>query len=184
MIITKIGYPFKFIQKKRVKNTTGHLSTHVFTFFSRTNGLKYVINVEEFEESFYAIKFYPKCLKKSDFKFNKIINKGDVINVLMTCASVIPHLLVRNQNASFGFVGSRTADLNNRFIEKFSDTKRYRVYSDLIKEVIGDKTFVHMEYLQISGYLLINKKAPSVELQEKKIKQMLNRIYYFVEEIQ
>jgi phage major head subunit gpT-like protein len=54
----------------------------------------------------------------------------------------------------------------------------------LIKEVIGNKTFVHMEYEKISGYLLINKRFEKIEIKEAKIKEVLNGIYTFVEELQ
>lgn len=172
------------MQTRRVKDATGHLSTHIFTFHSVQNGLKYVINIEEYKEDLFAIKFYPKCLKRSDFKYNRIINKGDVINVLMTCASTIPHILIRNKNASFGFVGSRTIDFRNAFIESYNENKRYRIYSELIKQVIGDKTFVHIEYEKISGYLLLNRNFSSIATKEKRIKQVLNEIYYFVEQLQ
>ena len=64
MIITKTGYPFVFVQQKKVRDSSGHLSTHIFTFRSNHNGLKYVIHVEEYQEELFAIKFYPKCLKK------------------------------------------------------------------------------------------------------------------------
>jgi hypothetical protein len=184
LIITKTGYPFKFVQKKKIRNSLGHNFTHIFTFYSSKNGLKYVVNIEEYEEELYAIKFYPKCLKRSEFKYNKIINKGDVINVLMTCASVIPYILKENKNASFGFVGSRTINSTNKFVESFNENKRYRIYSDLIKQVIGDQTFVHIEYEKISGYLLVNKRFGPISAKERKIKDVLNEIYTFVEQLQ
>jgi len=185
LIITQKGYSLKFIQKVKIKNGDGHLSTLIFTFHSSKNKIKYVLNIEEYEEQLFAIKFYPKSLKKSDLKYNIIINKGDVIKVLMTCASVIPHILESNENASFGFVGSRTFDSSRRaFTENSILNKRYRVYSKLIKEVIGNKTFVHMEYEKISGYLLINKSFEKIEIKEAKIKEVLNGIYTFVEELQ
>ena len=89
--------------------------------------------------------------EKSDYKYNKIINKDDVINVLMTCASIIPYVLRKNKNASFGFVGSRTIGIRGNFLENYNENKRYRIYSALIKQVIGDKTFVHIEYEKISA---------------------------------
>jgi hypothetical protein len=184
LIITKTGYPFKFVQQKKVRDSSGHLSTHIFTFRSDQNGLKYVINIEEYDEELFAIKFYPKCLKRSDYRYNKIINKGDVINVLMTCVSIVPHILSKNKNASFGFVGSRTIDSRRVFVESYNENKRYRIYSELIKQVIGGRTFVHIEYEKISGYLLINKNFRSIANKERKIKGVLNKIYYFVEQLQ
>jgi hypothetical protein len=184
LIITKSGYPFKFVQKKKIRISLGHNFTHILTFYSSKNGLKYVVNIEEYEEELFAIKFYPKCLKRSEFKYNKIINKGDVINVLMTCASVIPYILRENKNASFGFVGSRTINSTNNFVESFNENKRYRIYSDLIKQVIGGQTFVHIEYEKISGYLLVNKRFSPISAKERRIKDVLNEIYTFVEQLQ
>lgn len=184
MIIRTPGYPVKFIQRKKHQNASGHISTYIFSFLSFTNKLKYVVHVEEYDEQLCAIKFYPKCLRKSAFKYNKIINKGDVINVLMSVASVIPHLLRENTKFSFGFVGSRSVNTMNNYTEHFIANKRYRIYSELIKQVIGDRTFVHIEYEQISGYLLLNKAAGDIDDKENKIKKMLNNIYTFIEELQ
>ncbi|MBA4304843.1 MAG: hypothetical protein C0424_11510 [Sphingobacteriaceae bacterium] len=184
MIIRTPGYPVKFIQRKKHQNASGHISTYIFSFLSFANKLKYVVHVEEYDEQLCAIKFYPKCLRKSDFKYNKIINKGDVINVLMSVASVIPHLLQENTKFSFGFVGSRSVNTMNNYTEHFIANKRYRIYSELIKQVIGDRTFVHIEYEQISGYLLLNKAAGDIDYKENKIKKMLNNIYTFIEELQ
>lgn len=184
MIIRKLGYPVKFVQKKKHQNASGHICTYVYSFLSFANKLKYVVHVEEYDEQLCAIKFYPKCLRKSYFKYNKIINKGDVINVLMSVASVIPQLLEENKYFSFGFVGSRSVNTTNNYVEHFIANKRYRIYSELIKQVIGDRTFVHIEYKQISGYLLLNKAAGDIDDKEKKIKKMLNGIYTFVEELQ
>lgn len=72
----------------------------------------------------------------------------------------------------------------NNYTEHFIANKRYRIYSELIKQVIGDRTFVHIEYEQISGYLLLNKAAGDIDYKENKIKKMLNNIYTFIEELQ
>lgn len=184
MIFTHTGYDLKFIQQKQIIDESEHLSTSIYTFISPVTKLKYVVNLEYYNENLYVIKFYPKSLKKSLYKYNRITNKGDVLNILITCAKLIPQILRENQSASFGFIGSRTYDVGRaEFQENYFNNKRFRVYSKLIQDVIGSKTFEHYEYIKISGYLLVNKTQKPVTEKERRIIDMLHRVYYLLEDL-
>ena len=63
-------------------------------------------------------------------------------------------LSVYDQNcmASFGFIGSNSDG------ESVSNTKRYRVYSKIIATYFSDKLFMHIENIDKSVYMLVNRQ--------------------------
>ncbi|MCX2680671.1 hypothetical protein OOZ15_12020 [Galbibacter sp. EGI 63066] len=175
MQITASGYPVKFIQTH--PENSQHCKRYVYKFFSPETGLLYIINADYHEHDFFAIKFYAKKDKRSDKKFSKVVNKGDVSNILVTCASVIPRLLKMYANASFGFIGSRTIDIKAQKIESYKNNQRYRLYKYHIPQLIGGVTFMHKSYENISAYILLNKNLPNLNLHEKRIKAMIIKTY-------
>lgn len=177
MRITKTGYALNFIQSRVIGDESRHTKTHIYSFFSDQTKLKYILLVEEHDFDFYALKFYAKCHRKSDRKFNIIINKGDVFNILITCVKVIPILLEENPNASFGILGSRTITKEN-FVEPESNNKRFKIYSQLIPIVIGSNIFLHKEFPSLSGYLLLNKNHElNLNDLEIEIQKMITETY-------
>lgn len=184
MIIKSLPYQIKFIQRKQKWFKSPHISRYIFTFVSIGKRLRFVIEIDEFEHNFYAIKFYPKQLKKSRDKYNLITNNGDIIRILLSCASTIPIILAKNKLASFGFIGSRSKSRKARkYLESFHQNKRYRVYSALIQEVIGDKIFDHFEFKNLSGYLLLNKANFNPKRLKKDIQTMIQNEFEFMENL-
>lgn len=142
----------------------------------------YVIRAEYHTENVYAIKFYCKKDKRSDHKYNKIINKNKfttVIKIFETCLFLIPELLNQFHNCSFIIYSSRTIDFSNpkKLTENLYENQRFRVYSKFIQDRIGNKTFTHIEYPSISSYLLINNNEKDIQSKELLIKEMLERTY-------
>lgn len=95
----------------------------------------------------------------------------------MTCLKVIPLLLKDYPAASFGFIGSRTVDQASQKVEALNNNQRFRIYRQLIPLKIGEKTFAHFVYEEISGYLLINRNFKDVEQKEKELSRMLAATY-------
>lgn len=185
MIITSHPYPIKLIQRKQKWFKAPYISRYIFTFVSSRKKLRFVIEIDEFEHNFYAIKFYPKHLKKSVDRYNLITNNGDVIRILLSCASSIPIILEKNKLASFGFVGSRIKSKKNKsFSESFYQNKRYRIYSTLIQEVIGNKYFDHFEFNNLSAYLLLNKANTNPKRLKKTILNMIQYEFEFMDNLQ
>ena len=58
----------------------------------------------------------------------------------------------QNDKASFGFIGSNSDG------ESVSNTKRYRVYSRIIATYFSDKFFMHIENIDKSVYMLLNRR--------------------------
>lgn len=134
MKITHKGYPLKFIQTHPVPSydTTCHIKTYVFKFRSKKTKFHYIVRAELHELDFFAIKFYAKRHRKSDRKYQIVVNKGDVAGVVVTAAKVIPYLLRLFPKASFGFFGSRTFDTRSNRLEPLQNNQRFKLYSEHI----------------------------------------------------
>ncbi len=170
------GYQLKFIQQFICKDKSSHLFTIVYKFYSPITKYYYILHADYHEEDVFAIKFYCSKDKRSDYKYNKIVNKGDLGNILITCAKVVPLLLVKYPTASFGFCGARTVDLESRTFKNYINNQRFRLYKKIISMKFGAVTFTHYEYEEISSYLLINN-ASDVVVSEERIKKMFINTY-------
>lgn len=178
MVITShtSGYQPSFIQSHPVIDNTDHLKTYVFKFFSKKTKLFYIIRCEYHKYDFIALKFYAKMHRKSDNKYSKIINRGDIFNILKSCASVVPIMLNTYPNASFGLVGSRTIDLRARKIENYNNNQRFKLYRDLIPRFISSNRFIHKSYEKASSYIIFNKTNHNSNF-EKQILDMVCDTY-------
>lgn len=170
------GYNLNFIQKSNCKDKSSHLFTIVYKFYSPITKYNYIINADYHLEDVFAIKFYCTKDKRSDYKYNKIVNKGDLGNIFITCAKVIPLLLQSYPTASFGFCGARSVDFKSKKVENYTNNQRFRIYKNIVSIKFGVKTFTHYEYEQISSYLLINNNC-NVIVNEKRIKKMFSSTY-------
>ena len=154
-----LGYDLHFIQKEPFKDQTAHEFTYVYKFHSPITGYHYIVRAEYHTEDVFAIKFYCKKDRHSEYKYSKLINKGDVGNILKTCVKLIPILLEKYPKASFGFVGSRTLDKASRKVEGYDANQRFRVYRYMTGATLGTVTFEHIEYPEINSVLI---KTPFV----------------------
>lgn len=171
------GYDLHFIQCQPCRDESAHLFTLIFKFNSPVTKYHYIVRAEYHEEDFFALKFYCKKDRRSDYKYSKIVNKGDVFNILITCLKAVPFILQDYPTASFGFVGARSIDKASKRFEPYSNTQRYKVYSQLVKTKVGQVTFKHIKYDDISGYLLINRNAANFTDKEALVKYMIAQTY-------
>jgi hypothetical protein len=171
------GYPLIFVQKTPCHDTSSHLFTLVYKFYSPVTKYIYILHADFHEENVFAIKFYVKNDRNSDYKYSKLTNKGDVANILITCLKSIPLILQDYPKASFGFIGSRTVDMKSKRVEAFGNNQRFRVYRNIVEQKIGFDIFDHYVYEAISGYLLINKTGNETPDKEKAIITMFTDTY-------
>lgn len=172
------GYELTFIQKKNIKDGSDHLFSFIYKFYSPVTKLNYVLIADCHANDFISIKFYPKCYRKSDYKYNLIVNRGDLGNIVITCIKVIPILLGMYPTASFGFAAARTLDRQSRTLEPVERTQRFKLYCYVSQKTIGNATFQHFEYPDISGYILVNRNHEKcVDELEKEIASMLRETY-------
>jgi hypothetical protein len=172
------GYDLLFIQKEPSKDETAHEFTYVYKFHSPLTGYHYVLRAEYHAEDVFAVKFYCKKDRHSEYKYSKLTNKGDVGNILKTCVKLVPMLLTKHPTSSFGFVGSRTLDRASRKVENYNNNQRFRIYKYMAGATMGTKTFEHIEYPEISGYLLVNRECGGdIADKELAIKRMFSQTY-------
>ena len=172
-----VAYNLKFIQRKRLRDGSDHISTYIYKFKSDVTGYFYIVNAERYTGDVFALKFYCKKDRKSIYKYNKVINKGDVKNILFTCAGVLPIILSNYNAASFFLACSGRYDPRSESIEPHQANKRFKVYHLLADEWIGEKTFQHFIYEQISCHLWVNRNNADVDVKEREIVAMLRRTY-------
>jgi hypothetical protein len=172
------GYSLKFVQKKPCNDNSAHLFTLIYKFYSPVTRYHYILHADYYEENVFALKFYAKKDKHSDYKYSRLTNKGDLGNILITCLKAIPLILQDYPDVSFGFIGSRTIDQASRTVEDFQNNQRFRVYRRIVEQKIGFQTFAHFVYEAVSGYLLINKTHHhDIESREKAITKMFSDTY-------
>ena len=171
------GYDLKFIQKRPCNDSSAHIFSLVYKFFSPVTKYFYILHADYHQHDFFAIKFYCKKDRNSEFKYSKIINRGDIGNILMSCVKVIPILLNDYPGASFGFIASRSIDETSQKVESYINNQRFRIYSYLIFRKFGEKTFAHFTYPDFSGYLLVNRKCADINIKEKELVELLSGTY-------
>jgi hypothetical protein len=177
------GYDLKLVQTKPCNDGSAHLFSSIYKFYSPVTKLIYILTAEYHREDVFAIKFYAKKHRASDYKYSRIINKGDCGNILITCAKAVPMLLQDFPTASFGFIGSRTVDIRSKRVEHIEENQRFLCYRYIVQKKFGDQTFVHYEYPAISGYLLLNRACDDIEEKEQRIGLMFSETYQYVPDI-
>lgn len=171
------GYDLDFVQKRPCKDGTAHKFTLVYKFYSPLTKYIYILHADYHDEDFFAIKFYVKQHSKSDFKYSKITNKGDLPNILVTCAKVVPVLLKEYPTASFGFAASRSLDEVTKKVEDLANNQRFQTYAYLAAQKFGTRTFAHIDFPKISSYLLLNKNCENIEEKQRRIIAMFQETY-------
>ena len=172
-----LGYELKFIQKQPSKDKSSHLYSLIYKFFSPISNYHYILTADYHKEDVFAIKFYCKKDRHSDYKYSKIVNKGDVGNILMTCAKAVPLIFKDYPTASFGFSGARSIDFKSLKVEDYRNNQRFRIYKKLVAIKFGTQTFTHYEYEAISAYLLVNNKCKNIKQKERDIAHMFSATY-------
>ncbi len=154
-----------------------HNKRYVYKFYSSKTDLNYIVLADEHAYNFFAIKFYVQRDRKLDYKYSRVVNKGDVSNILVTVSKCIVMLLKRFPNASFGFIGSRTIDYSGMRVEKKEKNQRFNIYSHHIPAIIGEKTFKHRAFKESSSYLLLNRINPDLTQLERNIIKEVQKTY-------
>lgn len=153
------GYDLHFVQRDRCRDGSAHIVSYVFKFFSPLTRYNYIVRAEYHNTDVFTVKFYCKKDRGSDNKYSLIINKGDLGNIIMTCAKAIPLLLNQFPSASFAFAAARSYDVKSKTTEPLYRTQRYRLYCEMVPKKFGQQTFSHHTNDDISSYLLYNRQS-------------------------
>ena len=173
--------PFRliFIQKASPKERDAFDFSLIYKFYTdrteRYQRLKYIIRVEAYEDVF-AIKFYAARDRKLDNKYNRIVkahNYKSALRVFLTCASVIPPIIKKYPQASFAVNGAESMDMESDKVENRANNQRFRIYRTMALNLFGRETFEHIEYGNVSSYILVNRKGcEDVKAKADSIKDM------------
>lgn len=148
------NYPFIKVGCKSTFNHNNYVRTHIYAF--RTERYRYLIEVEQYLNEIFIIKFYRKQDKSRDCKFNILTHENNCTKIVSTCIQVLIRILQTHPKASFGFLGSHTIDGDK--VEARNNTKRFKVYKAAMENLIGDTVFAHSMDVIHSTYLMINKQ--------------------------
>lgn len=179
-------YECKFIQKASPKKSDAFDFAYIYTFYTHRTAqyqsLKYVIRAEMHNSSVFAIKFYASRDKKLDNKYNKIIkayNYTDTLKIFITCAYLVPKILITHSNVSFAINGARSIDLCSNKIEDKENNQRFRIYRTVADQIFTRDRFEHFEFKEVSSYLLVNKSCDDILKKKDEIKECFLERYEF-----
>ena len=79
----------------------------------------------------------------------------------MTCASIVPLILQNLALASFVIKGAQSLDLESNKLEGRANNQRLRPYKNMATQLFGKERFERYEFIEISSYLMVNKKECS-----------------------
>lgn len=152
---------------KKIGNYT--IIEHVYSFRGKTNK-RYIVIVEEYNHFVFIVKFCLQERKIHPDRFNRLTNLNECSRVLTTIGNIIKDVYTKNPYASFGFIGSNLPE------EKKENTKRFKLYSRVVSQVISPVAFEHRQTIKHSAYLLINRDNHESDLLNK-IDTMFQEIY-------
>ena len=117
--------------------------------------MRYTVQVEQFLDGFYVIKFYSTTTRRSKNKFNILTHQYLAAPILETVMKIALEIYSKDNNASFGFVGERIITKTEE--ESASNTKRFRLYKKLVQNFFpGKKVFKHYQNIEKSAYVIVN----------------------------
>mgnify|MGYP003393526573 FL=1 len=61
--------------------------------------------------------------------------------------------------------------------------QRFRVYIRFFQDRIGNVTFTHFVYVDLSSYLLVNLAEGNIDIKELRIKEMFERTYNIIPDV-
>lgn len=149
------SYPFHFIMNDYGSEpNSGFSYLKLYRFKSTKSNLTYIVRVEVYPNSIYAVKFYLKNMKDSPYKYRFATNTYEPRKIINTCINIMLSIYESDHEASFGFIGANGMDE-----EGTCCTKRYRFYSRIMATYFSDEKFCHKENVGKSAYMLINKHS-------------------------
>jgi hypothetical protein len=148
--------------------TSDRLKTHTSVFF--TNKFKYIVEVEEYNNHFYLVSFYPKLNKDwydkqltrkmygQDYKdkYSYRTNENIPRKILGVLVEHISDIIKKDPLASFGYFGA--PDIKSDNDDDIFDTQRYRIYNQIMTKEFG-LTHDVIGRPEYSGALIINKEV-------------------------
>ena len=163
------AYPHSKLNHTSKQLGEDKLIEHIYAFRGKTNK-RYIVLVEEYNYFVHIVKFCLQERKIYSDRFNQLTNLNECSRVLTTIGHIMRDIHKKNPYASFGFIGSNLPG------EEKENTKRFKLYSNVVSQVISPVGFEHRVSLRHSAYLLVNRDNHEPALLNK-IDAMFDRIY-------
>ena len=165
------SYNFRYCNNTKSQKGQYHVVEHILTFSSKIK-YRYIVHVEEYPHFVYVIKFHLKKHALSDKKYNIDTNLQDPLKVIGTCIEIMLYFYRKNPFATFAFMGANSIFELNR-----KNTRRFKIYRQIMENSFSVITFNHLIYEDESAYVLLNKDNLEDNLFEK-IEQMFTSCYF------
>ena len=139
---------------------------HSYAFYGKeVNGKRkrYIVAVEQYSYNTYAVKFHLFEHRRYKHKYSILSHQFECSRVLTTVGRIMIEVLKENPFASFAFIGSPLPK------EKPNNTKRFRVYSKVMRQVISTTQMEHYLSPNSSCYIILNRHNEEPDLLNKVI---------------
>lgn len=174
------GEAYQFSYRKFTLGNKNHgqpwIKEHLYTFKGKKDS-QYMVIVEEYDFDFYAIKFHLKKDRNNKKKYEELTGYNDATRVIRTCVDIMIDLYKKNPYCSFGFKGSNSEN------ESVFNTKRFRIYRQVMEYFFSLEKFFHFYDISSSSYMLINKDNPLDTPKGNLFEQIKNMLlsHYIIE---
>jgi hypothetical protein len=180
----KDKFGWRYVQTEKPKYSSKYKSLRVYTF--HTPKYKYIVHIEEYEYDFFLISFFPKLNIDFYIKQEKLAIRGQKyydrysyltkenipLRIFTLLVSEMKNILREKPYSSFGYFGA--PDYKKGEQTDLFNTKRVRVYNQLLSDEFGSTHFVKSE-LEFSGGLVLNREVldeyPNLEMYSRDILQ-------------
>lgn len=141
----------------------------IFKYRFKTQKHTYIVDVEEYKQQIFILKFYLKNHRLSDNRYSFRTNERKAMRILGTCMKISLKIYEKYPLASFGFIGG------NDIGEHKSNNKRYRLYKKITENIFSPKKFYHYKDDKSSMYIIFNKE--NTEIDQKQIIEEISKHY-------
>ena len=165
--------PFPYSKFNHQKKKLGDLSyiEHVYRFKGNKEK-RYLVFAEQYDYSVYAIKFCTHERKNYTDRFNVLSKYHECNRLLTTVGFIMKDIALNNPYASFIFIGSALPN------EQESNTKRFRLYTNIVEQLISPILFEQRKSISKSACLMLNRDNPETDLL-RKVDEMFRKFYLF-----
>lgn len=129
----------------------------LWKFKSTKSNKWYIVEVEEFPQHFYGLKFYYKGVVHSPNRYSLLTHDYEPRTIVMSCIDIMRLYYDKDSCASFGFVAANDIRLNNTQNNSPIPNKRFRFYRRMMLTLFSPKIFVQYADIKNYVYILINK---------------------------
>lgn len=125
----------------------------LWRFTSKKTNKEYVVLMEKYHDNVYGVKFYLRQHRKDKDKFSKMTGYGEASTIIKTIISVMLEYATSNPSSSFVVIGA----LGKNEEQTLEGSKRYKIYKNIIRQLINDKNFYHYDFPDRNMYMLLRK---------------------------